>query len=192
MRPSPSRSIGSARTAPGRGSIVTGANDGFFQSVVRFSKICTLARLPVAERADEQIEIAVAVEVRGFDIGDPRQPANPEGRVASVAQSAQPDDRALVVIARQELAEIGDEQIGDAVLVEIDGRGARGIRHARDEREPGVAIVGAAEEHHPVSHVAHDELEPTVAVEIGELDVGHDGRGRRLGWRQQMTIEARR
>jgi hypothetical protein len=41
MRPSPSRSSGSARTAPVRGSIVTGANDGFFQSLVRFSKICT-------------------------------------------------------------------------------------------------------------------------------------------------------
>jgi hypothetical protein len=96
------------------------------------------------------------------------------------------------VIPRQELAEVGDEQIGDTVLVEIDGGGARGIRHASDEREPGVAIVGAAEEHHPVSHVAHDELEPTVAVEIDELDVGHDGRRRRLGWRQQVMVETRR
>ena len=83
------------------------------------------AGLPIAERADEQIEIAVAVEVRGLDVGDTRQPADRERREPAVSQSTQPDDRALVVIARQELAEIGDEQILDAVPIEIDGLAAR-------------------------------------------------------------------
>ena len=51
--------------------------DGF---VVRFSRIGDLSGLAPAERRDREIDLAVAVEVGGVDVGDARPAVEPETR----------------------------------------------------------------------------------------------------------------
>ena len=94
-----------------------------------------LPGLAPAERRDGEIVPAVAVEVRGFDVGDARPAVQPEGAELAVAEPAQPDDRALVVIRREELAEIADEQVLYAVLVDVGEGDVRRMRNARDDRQ---------------------------------------------------------
>ena len=171
-------SVGIARTAPGRGSIVTRCKRRPAPVGRAILENLHVAGLSITECADHQIQVAVAVEVRGLDVGDAWQAANRRGRESARSQSPQPDDRAFVVIARQELAEVGHQQILDPVAIEIDGLAAGRIRQLRNRREAGRWIVGAAQKHHAVPHVAHDQLQPRVAVQIHQFDVGHDRRGR--------------
>ena len=103
--------------------------DGF---VVRFSRIGDLPGLAPAERGDREIVLAVAVEVGGLDVGDARPAVEPEGAELAVARPRSQIDRALVVIGRKELAEIADEQILHAVLVDVGERDVRRVRNAGD------------------------------------------------------------
>ena len=150
------------------------------------------AGLPIAKGADQQIEVAVAVEIGGLDVRDTRQTADRRGCEPALAQSPQPDHRTLVVIARQELAEVGHEQVLDAVAIEIDDLAARRIRQLCDRREARGRIVRTAKKHHAVSHVAHDQLQPGIAVEIDQLHVRHHRRRRGLRRRQTSSHEDRR
>ena len=101
--------------APVRGSMVWVVNAGCEARRRAILEDRERARLAPSERGDCEIGPAVAVEVGGLDIGDARPAVEPEGAELALAEAAQPDDGAVAVIGRKELAEIGDEQILDAV-----------------------------------------------------------------------------
>ena len=53
-------------------------------------------------------------------------------------------------------------------------------------------LVRPPQQHHAVAHVADDELQPRVAIEVGEQDVGDHRRRRRPRRRQPTRDEPRR
>ena len=77
------------------------------------------------------------------------------------------------MIGRQELAEIADEEVLDAVAVEVGHCDVRRVVQLREDIEGGVRRVRPAEQHHPVAHVGREQLQPAVAVEVDEPDVCH-------------------
>ena len=160
-------------------------NDGCDGLVVRFSRIGDLPGLAPAERGDREIGLAVAVEVRRFDVGDARPAVEPERAELALRQAAHPDHGALGVIGREELAHFGDEQILHAVLVDVGERDVSRMRNARDLRESPARRPWIAAEDEPLAHVGAEHVELPVAVEVDEPHVrhrrsaGHSGDGHR-------------
>ncbi len=166
--------------APVRGSTTVGVNRGVFQSVVLFSRMRDVAGGAPAEAADQHVEIAVAVEVGGAGVGGAGQPLGQRRRdERAVGAAAQPVDRAVGVVGRLERAEVGDEEVATPVLVEIDGLDVRRVAQARD-RPQGMLVPGQAQQDRSGAHLAGQDVEPLVAVDVVEPDVGDgDGAGRR-------------
>ena len=157
------------------GRSVCFVNAGWVGTAVVFSmnRDSPVFRHPNA--ATSEIVAAVAVEVSGFDIGDARPSVEPEGAELAVGESAQPDDRALVVIGREELAEIADEQILDAVLVDIGEGDVSRVRNAGDVRQRRTVSGRAAREHEAEAHVGREQTELLVTAEMHQLHVRHRG-----------------
>ena len=88
-----------------------------------------------------------------------------------LAEAAQPDHRPFGVIAGKELAQVGDQQVLDAVAIDVGQRHVRGVRDARDDRQRAACLGRAADEHQALPHVGAEHVEPLVAVEVHELDV---------------------
>ena len=151
-------------------------------SVFSMIAICPVFRHPNA--ATSEIVPAIAVEVGGLDVGDPRPAVEPEGAELAVAESAQPDDGALVVIGREELAEIGDEQILDAVLVDVGQGDVRRMRDAGDRRQRAVRPAGLPVNTRPWRMSVPSRLELLVAAEMHQLDVRYRGRPGHVRQRQ--------
>ena len=80
----------------------------------------------------------------GFDVGHTRPSVEPERAELPVPETAHPDDRAFVVVRGKELAQVGDEQIEDAVLVEVDRRHVIGMRRRGQDRQVPDGSVGFA------------------------------------------------
>jgi hypothetical protein len=142
--------------------------------------------LSPAESRDQDVERAVSVEVARFHVGDARPPVEGQRVVFQRAPATQQHDRALVVIGRQELTEIGHEEVASAVLVEIDHRDVRRVRQFGEGRHRRVTCVRPADGDETGSHVRRQELEPAVAIHIGEANVG-DRRCRRGARRRQTA-----
>ena len=69
-------------------------------------------------------------------LGDARPAVQPErGAELPLAEPAQPDHGALLVIGGKELAHVGDEQILDAVRVDVGEGDVRRVRDAGDDRQ---------------------------------------------------------
>ena len=74
----------------------------------------------VAEGGHREVEVAVAVEVAGPHVGDPRYALGRDAaREALLAVVLEHHDRADAQIAREELAQARDEQVEVAVAVEV-------------------------------------------------------------------------
>ena len=71
------------------------------------------------ERADNQIQVAVAVHVRGFHVRHSRKAIQLHHGVAATRLPAEPRHAAPQVIARQQLTQVGDEQVFHAVAVQV-------------------------------------------------------------------------
>jgi hypothetical protein len=86
-----------------------------------------------AEGGDHEVEVAVAVEVGRLEVHRARQPLGKDVLVEPAGCGlSQPHDRALLVVLGQEVADIGDQQVQPAVLVEVHDRGVGGVRDLRD------------------------------------------------------------
>ena len=160
---------------PGRGSIDVGRERRLRGARRPVLEDRDLSGLAPSEGGDGEIVLAVAVEIGGLDVGDTRPAVEPEGAELALAEPAEPDHGALAVIRRKELAEIGDEQILDAVAIDVGQRDVRGVRDARDDRQRAACLRRPAGEDQPLPHVGAEHVEPLVAVEIDEPDV-RDGR----------------
>ena len=88
---------------------------------------------PPPECGDRKIGLAVAVEIARFDVGDAGNPSAQNPPNFPLPSAAHPDDRAVGVIAREELAEIRDEQILQSVPVDVGERHVIGMRDVGDD-----------------------------------------------------------
>ena len=82
------------------------------------------------------------------------------------------------------MTEVGDEQVLDAVLVEIGERDVRGVRNVHHERQPAVGGGRMAGEHEPLAHFGPDHIELPAAADMHELHVRH----RRRVWRARQRL----
>ena len=143
----------------------------------------------IAEGRDGQIELAVAVEVGGFDVGHARPAVEPHGGPNLPLGSPRIQITApLSMVARKELAEIGDEQILQAVFVEVDRRHVIGMRKAGEDRELAAVPTDEARSRSPCCISVAEQVEPPVAVEVHKLHVGHGRRRRDSAARTRVRL----
>jgi hypothetical protein len=128
-----------------------------------------------SERRHRDIRLPGAGAVHGLRVRDAREPADGERRVAAAGQGPQPGDGAALVVAGEEAAQVAHDQVVAAVLVEIHDRHVIRIRDLRDGDRSRLRLIGTRLEHDALAHVAGEQVEPAVAVEIDEADVGHRG-----------------
>ncbi len=87
------------------------------------------AGAPPAEDRGHQVEVAVAIEISGAHVGDTTELVGEDERlVGAVLVPPQPHDGAVGVIGGLERAEVTDQQVLQAVLVEVDPLDVRGMR----------------------------------------------------------------
>ena len=128
----------------------------------------------VAEGGHREVEVAVAVEVAGPHVGDPRNALGRDAaREALLAVVLEHHDRADAQVARKELAEARDEQVEVAVAVEVGGLHVRGgadvLGDGRLGPRPGRELAYPGD---PVAdRVAGQDVGQAVAVEVGDGDV---------------------
>ncbi|OLC53222.1 MAG: hypothetical protein AUH92_06445 [Acidobacteria bacterium 13_1_40CM_4_69_4] len=141
------------------------------------------AHLAPAELGHHEIEVAVAVEIGGLDVGHaPEAFLQDILAEARAAETTKPDDAAPRVVARRGGPQISDQQIAPPVPVEIDDFCVRGVRHLGEDVQGGVVAVGVPDQHQAVEHVADDQLQPGVVDQVDQTDVRHrvrPGRARR-------------
>ena len=94
-----------------------------------------------AERGDHEIEVPVAVEVGRLHVGDAGELLGEDALlVGAVGLAPQPHHGALLVVLGHEEADVGDQQVVEAVAVEVDEGGPRRVRDLRDLAQlPGPA-----------------------------------------------------
>ena len=150
----------------------------FLEDVNRIAPVAAILepqRLPlvVTERRDREILIAVAVEIAAADVGDAGEPLG--GGVPHEAAAAgvlEDDHRSDPLVAGEELAEVGDEQVEVAVAVVVDrldmarranvGDHLLRVHALRRLPEPGEL---------PASRIADEHVGQAVRVEIDDRDV---------------------
>ena len=77
------------------------------------------------------------------------------------------------MIGREELPHFRDEEVLDAVPVNVGERDVRGMRNAGHLRERAARRSWSAREHHPLAHVGAEDVELSVAIQVDEAHVGH-------------------
>ena len=133
-----------------------------------------------AEAADDHVEVAVAVEVGGTRVRRASQLRRQRDRdVRAVGAAPQPVDGAVAVVGGLERAQVGDEEVAAAVLVEVDRLDVGGVAQPGD-RLQRVGVLGEAEQHRAGPHLAGQDVETLVAVHVEQPHVRDgDGAGRR-------------
>ncbi len=130
-----------------------------------------------AEGGDDQVELARAAEVGGLHVGHPADALQQsDGRVGAVGPAAQPDDAAALAVGRLEAAEVGDDDVEDAVAVQVHHLGVAGVRHRR-QHAPGGVGLGGLQQHDPSlarggAHVAGEDVGPAAVAQVDQVDVG--------------------
>ena len=144
--PSPSRSVTGTWMAPVRSSSVRGDERRLRPVGRAVLEQQDPADLPPAERGHHDVEVAVAVEVARLRVGDAgKRRRERDHRVGLVRLRAQPLDAAAQLVAGRGRAEVGDEQVEAAVLVEIDDLDVARVRDAAEQPQR----AGAREERRP-------------------------------------------
>ena len=183
-RPSPLRSATGTWIAPWRGSIVEGTKTGRPASVVRFSSNTDRPGLQPSELGDDQVQVPVAIEVGGLDVGDAAEPAGQgSGCERTAGISLEPDDTPDAIVGRHRAPQIGDEEILDSVAVQVRDLGMRGVGDGvAQDLELRRRLVRLEQEDFPVHHVARHHVEFTLVREVHEPDVGDARRRQPLRW----------
>ena len=158
-----------------------------------------MACRPPAKGGDRQIVLAVAIEVGGLDVGDARPVVQPRhGAELALAHSLQPDHSALLVVGRKERAHVANEDVLDAVAVDVCKSCVRRVRNT-GERLPtaGPAVTVPLEcpargEDDALTHVGPEQVQPPVAVDVFNRQARHRWRRRHVCHRQRAPLEAYR
>src|SRR4029079_12660783 len=143
------------------------------------------------ERTDEQLIVAVPVEVRRARIGDARESAEYARQVPSIAAAAQPHDSAKFAITRKKLPKICDQQIAKTIAIDIDELGASGMWHIGQDRQRSRGIGRVAAKHEAVTHVRRDDLQDALSFEIEKPNVRDRRRLGKVTWLERMDDETR-
>jgi hypothetical protein len=87
-----------------------------------------------------------------------------------VFPSAKPDDGATLMIGRQKAAQVTDQEVDNAVGIDVGRLDARRIRQPRDFHERRLLLVRPGLVDDAVAHVAQYHLVPSVPIEIHQPD----------------------
>ena len=150
-----------------------------------------MADLAPAKCAHQDVQLSVPIEIGGAHVGDSWKPAVRMRLVLTALEAPQPYGGPFFFISRQELAEIGNQQIAQAISVEIDGLRVCGMRHFRNHRELAAGVSRVAAQHQTMPHVRRDDLQRAVAVEIEQADVGNRRRAFEVERRHDALHELR-
>src|SRR5262245_44835428 len=98
--------------------------------------------------------------------------------VAAVTEAAQPYDAAALSVGRSKIAQIGDENVLDAVAVQIDdlrvSRIEALVRTVGVEHVPGRRLgVRLQNQYLAEACLADQDIEPALVKKMDEVDVGH-------------------
>ena len=101
----------------------------FFPVARLILQVEDLAGLAPAEGGDHEIELSIAAEIGGLHVCDATDIVQKGVRLkAALAQTAQPDHAAATGIGRPKTTEVGDENVRDAVAVEVDDLGVGWVK----------------------------------------------------------------
>ena len=130
-----------------------------------------LPGLSPPERGDREIDLAVAVEIRGIDARNPGPAIEPERAELPLRQTAHPDDRALGVIGGKNspisaTSRSWTPSLSTSATVTWAGCGMLAI-----SARAAVAERRSAAEDQPLTHVRAQQIEPPVSVEIDQPHV---------------------
>src|SRR5262249_25830065 len=81
-----------------------------------------VAALEPAEDGNDKVQLTVAVEVGGLHIGDAAHALEQGDRGVKTTRflAAQPDDSAARLVGGREIAEVGDNEVLDAIAIQIN------------------------------------------------------------------------
>src|ERR1051325_9728847 len=119
---------------------------------------------------DGKIDLAIAIEIARFHVGDAGQAVGPEAAELSAAERTHPDHRAIGVIAREKLTEVRDEQILESVAIDVGEGDVIGMRNIGDHLQRALRFEMSPEDGSLI-HLRADHVDLAVAVEVSDLDV---------------------
>ena len=134
-----------------------------------------------AKDADDQVELAEAAEIGRLHVGHAAHLVQQgDGRERTVGPSAQPDDAAAAQVGRRKAAEVGDDDVEDAVTVEIDDFGMGRVGDVRQHFPGRVRLVRPQQHDQTILHVASKNVErrrprrdfPARRRQVNEIQVG--------------------
>ena len=109
--------------------------EGWDGLTVRFSRIATCPVLRHPNAATARSILPSPLKSAASTLAILRPAIEPERAELPLRQAPHPDDRPFRVIGWEELPHLGDEQILDAVLVDVGNRDVRRVRDAGDLRQ---------------------------------------------------------
>src|SRR5262249_815285 len=94
----------------------------------------------------------------------------------SLSSSTQPYHRSFFCIGGRHGAQIGHENVANAVLVKVHDLGVTRMGHLGEKLyflEPQIGLQG---KHHPKAHLAKKEVQPVVVKKVAKPEVGCPGK----------------
>ena len=142
-------------------------------------QIDDLARATPAEDGDDQVELAVAVEISRLHVRDAAHPfEQSDRREGAVGRAAEPDHAADLVVGRVEDAQVGDDDVRRAIAVQIDDFGVAGCpmcsRGWAGQFSPSRRLGSRVHDLNAAGHdLAHEDVQPLLIEQVDEVDVAH-------------------
>ena len=125
----------------------------------------------VAENGDGEVEVAVAIEIAGLDVGDATDAAEQRARNVSVTAREQDRHCAELLIVRKQIAEDRNHDVAGAIAIDVGHRrvtrnlqvlGQYGLGPRADRRLP-------VPQNRARTAVACDHVAQAVGIEVHDL-----------------------
>jgi hypothetical protein len=145
-----------------------------------------------AEDGDDEVEVAIAIEIGGLNVAHSSQAGEEDpGLVRPVFPSLEPEDPAQALVRGNGNPEIRDQNIHDPVVVQVGDFGVG--RMSQIGREHGCGATrpaSLADQQLAAGHVAREEIGKIRVSEVNERDVRDRGRFVRA-WSGDLTAHKR-
>ncbi len=135
------------------------------------------SRVP-AEDGDDEVEVAIAVEIGSLDVGHSSQARKEDPSfVGAVFPPLEPENTAQAVVGRDRDPEIGDQDIMDPVAVQVGDFGVGRIGQVGREHGRGfVPTPSLMNQQFTAGHLAREDIGTLRVGEVDESDMRDRGR----------------
>src|SRR5581483_4551124 len=128
------------------------------------------------KRSHDKIEFSHAPKIGCLHVSDPAytfQKRN--GRKPTIRTATEPDDATGPFIRRRCTAQIGNEDVLDAVAVEIDYLRVSWVRHPAQDLPGWRGRVWAQRHDQARPKIARQDIQPAWIEEVNQIDIGNRG-----------------